>query len=154
MKFCPDCSTEKPASEFYADRSRADGLWNRCKACERARRKQPHIRSAHNAHNRAWDARNPERRKAMVADWMRRNRDKMNEYFARWRRANLTKAAAHAKVHRAIKRGLLTRLPCEVCGQKAHAHHEDYSKPLAVRWLCKLHHKAVHMASARSELAR
>lgn len=32
-----------------------------------------------------------------------------------------------------------------VCGSsKTVAHHEDYDKPLAVWWLCELHHKARH----------
>lgn len=48
---------------------------------------------------------------------------------------------------RAIKRGILTRQPCEECGlEKVDAHHEDYSKPLEVRWLCRAHHAALHVA--------
>jgi len=39
----------------------------------------------------------------------------------------------------------LERQPCEVCGDlNVHAHHDDYSKPLDVRWLCRSHHGAVH----------
>lgn len=34
--------------------------------------------------------------------------------------------------------------PCDVCGEKAHRHHEDYNKPLDVRFLCALHHKQLH----------
>ncbi|UOF80573.1 putative hnhc nuclease [Caudoviricetes sp.] len=36
--------------------------------------------------------------------------------------------------------------PCEVCGtdNKVHRHHDDYSKPLQVRFLCPKHHKAIH----------
>ncbi len=31
---------------------------------------------------------------------------------------------------------------CSDCGEtKVEAHHEDYSKPLDVEWLCKKHHK-------------
>lgn len=45
----------------------------------------------------------------------------------------------------AIASGLLVREPCEECGVvPADAHHDDYSKPLEVRWLCKLHHEALH----------
>lgn len=40
----------------------------------------------------------------------------------------------------------LERQPCEVCGQKAEAHHDDYDKPLDVRWLCFNHHRAHHKA--------
>jgi hypothetical protein len=32
-----------------------------------------------------------------------------------------------------------------VCGGgEANAHHDDYGQPLAVRWLCSLHHHEVH----------
>ena len=35
--------------------------------------------------------------------------------------------------------------PCEVCGQlETERHHEDYSKPLEIKWLCSRHHKQVH----------
>lgn len=36
--------------------------------------------------------------------------------------------------------------PCEVCGDpNVHAHHEDYTKPLEVNWLCPLHHVERHL---------
>jgi hypothetical protein len=39
----------------------------------------------------------------------------------------------------------LTPKPCEVCGAlPTHAHHDDYSRPLEVRWLCPLHHRQEH----------
>jgi len=33
-----------------------------------------------------------------------------------------------------------------VCGSSEyiHAHHDDYDKPLDVRWLCAAHHKQWH----------
>lgn len=53
---------------------------------------------------------------------------------------------AHHAVEEAIKRNKLFRLPCEVCGssEMVHAHHEDYTKPLDVRWLCVAHHREHH----------
>ena len=34
---------------------------------------------------------------------------------------------------------------CEKCNKvNAQAHHDDYSKPLNIRWLCPLHHKEEH----------
>jgi Helix-turn-helix len=55
------------------------------------------------------------------------------------------KTAVYNIVTRAIRNGTLIRQSCEVCGKSpAHAHHEDYRKPLDVRWLCALHHGAEH----------
>lgn len=54
-------------------------------------------------------------------------------------------ARAHGLVRSAIKSGRLKRKPCEECGAaEAHAHHDDYSKPLDVRWLCRKHHARAH----------
>jgi len=48
-------------------------------------------------------------------------------------------------VARAIKKGFLIKQPCEVCGNdKVDAHHEDYTQPLKVMWLCRLHHMRLH----------
>lgn len=47
---------------------------------------------------------------------------------------------------RALMRGVLQRQPCEVCGEAgSHGHHDDYDKPLEVRWLCPFHHVAHHV---------
>ncbi len=62
-----------------------------------------------------------------------------------WRKRNPEKARAHWMVAEAIQRGYLVKLPCEVCGnKKVHGHHDDYSKPLEVRWLCHIHHEETH----------
>jgi hypothetical protein len=50
------------------------------------------------------------------------------------------------RVASALNNGSLVRQPCEVCGRKyAVAHHDDYSKPLDVRWLCLSHHRQHHV---------
>lgn len=52
---------------------------------------------------------------------------------------------ARQKVCYAIKYGHLTRQPCEICGaENSQAHHDDYSKPLDVRWFCGEHHNLLH----------
>ena len=53
--------------------------------------------------------------------------------------------SARRKVNTEIRAGRLVRQPCEVCNNpKSIAHHEDYNKPLDVRWLCGKHHAEVH----------
>ncbi len=42
------------------------------------------------------------------------------------------------------RRGLLIEQPCEVCQEKAEMHHDNYDKPLDVRWLCREHHLEHH----------
>jgi hypothetical protein len=55
------------------------------------------------------------------------------------------KGKAWAAVTRAIKAGELTRLSCEVCGgDKSQAHHDDYARPLDIRWLCRSCHQRHH----------
>lgn len=61
------------------------------------------------------------------------------------RRAQPAKYLARRKVNDAIKCGWITRQPCEVCGMgNAQAHHEDYSKPMEIVWLCLSHHLERH----------
>ncbi len=42
------------------------------------------------------------------------------------------------------QRGILVPAPCEVCGDhRVERHHEDYTQPMHVRWLCREHHRLV-----------
>lgn len=57
---------------------------------------------------------------------------------------------AHSAVARALRKGTLVKpLECEGCGPhyegKLEAHHDDYSKPLEVKWLCDPCHKQRHI---------
>lgn len=57
----------------------------------------------------------------------------------------MTPDEARSVVARAVVKGSLRRLPCEVCGEaNAEGHHPDYTKPLDVTWLCLAHHVAEH----------
>lgn len=64
---------------------------------------------------------------------------------------------AHKAVENAIIRGLLQRPGvCDECSNpcKPHAHHDDYSKPLEVRWLCQSCHAKIHPGEQRTFASR
>lgn len=63
------------------------------------------------------------------------------------------KVACRRKTRAAIKSGALVPEPCDHCGaDKVEAHHEDYTLPLDVTWLCRrchnLHHARERIAAA------
>lgn len=63
-----------------------------------------------------------------------------NENVKRWIKNNPERRKAHNVVFSAIRNKTLIKKPC-FCGEnKSEAHHEDYSQPLKVKWLCKKHH--------------
>lgn len=46
-----------------------------------------------------------------------------------------------------IKSGILVKENCKVCGtnENIEAHHEDYTKPFDIIWLCRMHHREHHL---------
>lgn len=66
-----------------------------------------------------------------------------------YKAAHPEKVRAQRLVRQAKRSGLLKEQPCESCGiapdqTKMHAHHDDYSEPLKIRWLCGKCHKEHH----------
>lgn len=59
---------------------------------------------------------------------------------------NAIKYFARHSVKNAMRRGEMIKMPCEVCKttEDIQAHHDDYTKPLIVRWLCRKHHSEYH----------
>ena len=71
------------------------------------------------------------------------NKEAVREAIYRTRHGRYGNASL--KVSNAIIAGNLVKQPCEICGaEPAQAHHDDYNKPLDVRWLCKKHHTEWH----------
>lgn len=62
------------------------------------------------------------------------------------RKLILFKVRARELAAKAQRAGLLVQQPCERCGEPdSQKHHDDYEKPLEVRWLCLKCHHAVHV---------
>jgi hypothetical protein len=93
--------------------------------------------------NRRWREDNQEKAREQYQRFYAKHRDRVLADRKRWRQANQEKKRAHTAVRDALRSGRLNKQPCEVCGSRAEAHHEDYSKPLDVRWLCSKHHHRV-----------
>lgn len=145
-KVCRQCEVEHRVMDFYRHPLAADGFMAICKACHRA-----NVRT--NRLAKPEQHREYERGRANLP-----HRVELREAYAqspegraagsrakrRYIERNPVKRAATVAVNNAIRDGRLARKPCEVCGTVAKAHHDDYSKPLDVRWLCTTHHAEWH----------
>ena len=55
------------------------------------------------------------------------------------------KIRARDIAYQAIRSGKLIRQNCQVCGSPfTQSHHDDYNKPLEIRWLCIKRHREYH----------
>lgn len=96
-----------------------------------------------NAYDRAYYAEHKQHIQERQAETRRRNRATNNARVLKNRREKY--GNAHHQVLRAIERGEIIKQPCEKCGAtETQAHHDDYNKPLDVRWLCDACHKEWH----------
>jgi ribosomal protein S27AE len=150
IKTCKRCLVEQPMSGFYAHSGMADGHLNHCKTC---------IKSAVAARRNTDPGKQIAYDKARAADENRvraraeyrkteAGRSAHLAYQERARKQDPQKFAARSQVAFAVRTGRLLRKPCEKCGQvNVEAHHDDYSKPLVVRWLCKPHHVEHHRST-------
>lgn len=108
-------------------------------ASERHRKKDP---EATRVYNRAYYRRTVDHQRPLKAAEQRAAQ--------RTKAPNRAKKVARDAVATALKNGTLVKpLTCLKCGlattrRRLHAHHEDYSQPLAVTWLCSLCHGEVH----------
>jgi hypothetical protein len=75
------------------------------------------------------------------AENMRQTRPKHSQLpEERRKKAN---ARSYANVY--LRKGRIERKPCEVCqSPDAQMHHDDYDKPLQIRWFCRAHHLDHH----------
>jgi ribosomal protein S27AE len=89
--------------------------------------------------------RDPEKVRAADCARYQRDKEKRHRLAAEYRRKNPEKIKARSTLYSALRTGRIERQPCERCGaEKVQAHHDDYSRPLDVRWLCRDCHWDVH----------
>jgi len=129
MRECNKCGAPTPPDGFYESNRKT------CKECIKARTRANRRKRVE--YHREYDrkrARDPDRREH-IANVVRRMRKNHPEKYS-----------AHIAVSNALRDGKLHKRPCERCERTdhVHAHHDDYSKPLDVMWLCPVHHKERH----------
>lgn len=123
-KICKKCG-ETNQAEFYKQQV------SECKSCTRERVRNNRI--AKIEYYREYDRKRGNRQSPEYV------KDYRNKYPNKYKATNM--------VNNAIRDKKLFREPCESCGSTSniHAHHDDYSKPLNVRWLCAPCHSQWHM---------
>ncbi len=113
----------------------------------------------HASYQRQWRANNPEKvreinrryrenNKEKIAEWKKMHPESVNEHKRRWEINNAEKHRAHRTIDNKVNSGRMNKpTHCECCGNGpciTQGHHEDYSKPLDVLWLCDICHRKTH----------
>lgn len=131
MKQCFKCKIEKPITEFYKHSEMADGHLGKCKDCTKADMAKDYI--IHRDRIVAYE-------KSRTKEPTRRV--KRIKYQRDMRHRHPEKRNARQIALRALKAGVLIKQPCEIkgCTRTVQMHHDDYSKPLEITWLCRKHH--------------
>lgn len=155
QRTCLKCGELKSADMFYARPEGRDGLRKECKECFKAASAATYHRKIRDVSWKLAERQRNRQRTRMDRAAGRKPPDNESSrashklYYVRYPERKL----AHAKTNAAVKAMKLARQPCEECGaQKTDAHHDDYSKPLDVRWLCRLCHAAHHIKLREAEL--
>lgn len=133
-KTCKRCGAMKPLIDFRTHAEMKSGYLNVCLVCEskaaaaRYRKNVEHAREVGKRYQASEAGRAARERK-----------------YERNKREVMHKLRARRTVNNHILNGRICRQPCEICGEtKTDAHHDDYTKPLDVRWLCRRHHLEHH----------
>ncbi len=133
LKTCFKCGVEKTLDAFYKHSAMGDGHLGKCKECTKkdVRENRANKLDYYLQYDQQ-RSKTPERKQQAA------------KAFRNLRKNHPIKAKARASVSKAVESGKLHPLPCWICGEKAEAHHPDYSMPLDVVWLCFKHHREAH----------
>jgi hypothetical protein len=154
-KQCFKCYRILPLSEFYRNYRMPDGTINKCKDCAKLDLKDYGRRRRENPVTRLLDRRYHREKQAVRRAMGLVSKQKSQNPKA-WRDKNPLKYRAHKLAASAVKAGVIKKPEnCEDCGcwtNKLDKHHEDYSKPLAIVWLCHSCHCLRHIKMRESQL--
>lgn len=156
MRECKKCSSTQPIENFYfISKDNGHRSW-KCKECTKA-----DVRA--NYRNNLDYYKDYEKHRSMlphrVAARMEYQKTEsgriaVSSAKARFRQRNPIKHKAHCALNNAVRDGRLEKMDCcEECGSggRIHGHHDDYAKPLDVRWLCAACHRQWHAANSEAK---
>ncbi len=153
MKSCFKCETVKPFRDFYKHPQMADGYLGKCKECTKLDTKTNYA-DRHEYYTNYDKHRNMQpHRVAARHQYQQTDAGKAACLKARekWQVNNPVKRKASEQVNNAVRDKRISKpVACENCsksGCRIHGHHDDYSKPLSVRWLCPACHNSWHRAN-------
>jgi transposase-like protein len=149
-KKCFKCEIVKPLSEFYKHAQMADGHVNKCKECNKKDVRENY--KGNIEHYKKYE----KKRAGLPKRILGRERyakseagkESARKSKKKWSDSNRIKRAASIMVGNAVRDGKLEKQYfCSVCSidnVRIHGHHDDYAKPLEVRWLCSKCHCEWH----------
>ena len=132
-KVCFKCGEKKPLTEFYKHSAMADGHVNKCKTCNKKDVSKNYRDNID--HYKEYDKERNSNRTETLTITSREHRHR-----------NPEKYKARTALNNALRDGKIIKTPCIKCGSEENiqGHHEDYSKPLEVEWLCFTCHRKDH----------
>lgn len=151
MRTCKLCGDTSDKVEFYK------GVNCRCKEChkEQVRLNRHEKAEQYAAYEKMRFKRDPWRNEYNKAKAKTPEYKAAHNALVRRRNAiHPDKRAANVMVCNAVRDGRLIKpLECSQCGRvpprrQLHGHHEDYSKPLDVKWICSACHGLEHHGEA------
>lgn len=141
MKTCNACRRQFPLTSFYAQPGAGDGRGGSCKNCVKT-----HVRAnrAENIeHYREFDRQRADlphrvagRKEYAQTD---RGKERVAAGSKAWAKRHPEQRKAHVALNNALRDKRIIRPDrCDDCQNPGavHGHHDDYTKPLIVRWLC------------------
>lgn len=150
MRTCKQCLEPREDDFFYKGNAK-------CKACIRFAVNERYNRLM--TSDPEWAVREmnrqreKEKRRRELGKVRKETLEESRIRLIRYRGKSSVRTKAHHATSLAIREGKLKKKPCEVCGSlDVQAHHDDYSKPLEVRWLCVPHHNEHHVQERRKAL--
>ena len=140
MRACPTCSETKPLEAFYRHPMAKDGHQAKCIECTKAAVRAN--RAARIEYYRAYD-----RQRAKSPHRVEARAEYAKDHPKVFSPGEPEKRAARIAVGNAVRDGAILRpTECEICSASAdlHGHHDDYSRPLEVMWVCTACHALIH----------